>query len=116
MVPFRLSLTFHETVQCAEPGSGIDHRHHHVHLVAVIDIGVGHNVVITLGVDVDLIVVVIIVVEVIVDVGTMLRMFMAVARKVIWAILTAAASAAVGHLTFPPPPMGRYMIAPGSAD
>ena len=69
MVPFRLSLTFHETVQCAEPGSGIDHRHHHVHLVAVIDVGVGHNVVITLGVDVDLIVVVIIVVEVIVDVG-----------------------------------------------
>ena len=30
--------------------------------------------------------------------ATMERMFMAVARKVIWAILTAAASAAVGHL------------------
>ena len=72
--------------------------------------------------------------------ATMLRMFMAVARKVIWAMFTAAASAAVGHLnqvlrhyylitmnwmaniivkynlTFPPPPMLRYIIAPGSAD
>ena len=30
--------------------------------------------------------------------ATILRMFMAVARKVIWAMFTAAASAAVGHL------------------
>ena len=70
MVPFGLSLTFHEIVWSSEKTfSGIYNRHHHVHLVAVIDVGIGHNVVITLGVDVDLIVVVIIVVEVIVDVG-----------------------------------------------
>ena len=63
--------------------------------------------------------------------ATIERMFMEVARKVIWAILTAAASAAVGHLkgrdedrrdlttwhlTFVFPPSGRYMTAPASAD
>ena len=70
MVPFGLSLTFHEIVWSSEKTfSGIYNRHHHVHLVSVIHVCVRHNVVVTLGVDVDLVVVVVIVVEVVVDVG-----------------------------------------------
>lgn len=70
MVPFGLSLTFHEIVWSSEKTfSGIYNRHHHVHLVSVIHVCVRHNVVVTLGVDVDLIVVVVIVVEVVVNIG-----------------------------------------------
>ena len=58
-----------------------------------------HDVVVALGIDVDLVIVVV-VIDVVIDVGhngDMERMFMAVARKVIWAMLTTAASVAVGR-------------------
>ena len=44
------------------------------------------------------------------------KMFMEVARNVIWAIETAAESALVGHLMDWPGPRGKYIIAPALAD
>ena len=72
----------------------MQHTYHHISLTWF-QLSAVHDVVVALGIDVDLVIVV-----VVIDVGhdgDMERMFMAVARKVIWAMLTTAASVAVGR-------------------
>ena len=72
----------------------MQHTYHHISLTWF-QLSAVHDVVVAVGIDVDLVIVV-----VVIDVGhngDMERMFMAVARKVIWAMLTTAASVAVGR-------------------
>ena len=72
----------------------MQHTYHHISLTWF-QLSAVHDVVVALGIDVDLVIVV-----GVIDVGhngDMERMFMAVARKVIWAMLTTAASVAVGR-------------------